>query len=44
MTRYIDVNSEENIIKINEITSGIAERIQKRIDNTERENIEIAIR
>lgn len=35
---------KSNIIKINEITSGIAERIQKRIDNTERENIEIAIR
>ena len=35
---------KSNIIKINEIISGIAEKIQKRIDNTERENIEIAIR
>lgn len=35
---------KSNIIKINEITSEIAEKIQKRIDNTERENIEIAIR
>lgn len=35
---------KSNIVKINEITSEIAEKIQKRIDNTERENIEIAIR
>lgn len=35
---------KSNIIRINEITSAIAEKIQKRIDNTERENIEIAIR
>lgn len=35
---------KSNIVKINEITSAIAEKIQKRIDNTERENIEIALR
>ena len=35
---------KSNIVKINEITSTIAEKIQKRIDNTERENIEIALR
>lgn len=35
---------KSNIVKINEITSDIAGRIQKRIDNTERENIEIALR
>lgn len=35
---------KSNVIKINEITSDIAGRIQKRIDNTERENIEIALR
>ena len=35
---------KSNIVKINEITSAIAEKIQKRIDNTEREKIEIALR
>jgi hypothetical protein len=35
---------KSNVIKINEITSDISGRIQKRIDNTERENIEIALR
>ena len=35
---------KSNIVKINEITSTMAEKIQKRIDNTERENIEIALR
>ena len=35
---------KSNIVKINEITSEIAEKIQKRIDNTEREKIEIALR
>ena len=33
-----------NIISINEISSSIAEKIQKRLDDTEREKIEIAIR
>ena len=35
---------KSNIIKINEITSDIALRIQKRIDKTEKDNIEIALR
>ena len=35
---------KSNIITINEINSAIAERIQKRINTTERENIEIALR
>lgn len=35
---------KSNIIKINEITSSIAENIQKRINDSKRENIEIAIR
>lgn len=35
---------KSNIIKINEITSDIALRIQKRIDEIEKDNIEIALR
>ena len=35
---------KSNIIFINEISSEIAEKIQKRLDCTERENIEVAIR
>ena len=35
---------KSNIIKINEITSDIALRIQKRIDKTEKDNIEITLR
>ena len=35
---------KSNIIKINEIKSSIAENIQKRINDSKRENIEIAIR
>ena len=35
---------KSNIITIHEINSAIAERIQKRINTTERENIEIALR
>ena len=44
-----DSNNNINMIKsnikcINEITSEIAIKIQNRIDETERENIEIALR
>lgn len=35
---------KSNIITINEISSAIAEKIQKRLNDTERENIEIALR
>lgn len=35
---------KSNIISINEISSSIAEKIQKRLDDTEREKIEIALR
>ena len=35
---------EANILVINEITSSVANKIQTELDNTERENIEIAIR
>ena len=35
---------KSNTIVINEIISDIAEKIQKRINDTERENIGIAIR
>ena len=35
---------KSNIISINEISSSIAEKIQKRLDDTERERIEIALR
>ena len=35
---------KSNIIKINEITSDIALRIQKRIDETEKDDIKIALR
>lgn len=35
---------KSNVIIINEISSLVAEKIQKRLDNTERENLEIALR